>query len=382
MWEPEVNIARGLAGVVAAVSKITFIDGENGKLLYRGYEVPVLARESSFEEVCYLILYGELPTARQLTAFNQLLLDNRRISPGLLELIRSLPGSAKPMDVLRTAVSVMAATDSSPSDVSRVANLRRAARFIAQMPSIVAAHWRMHQGEAPIDPDHSLGHAANFVYMLFGRAPRPIEARFLDIAMILMADHGLNASTFAARVTASTLADMYAAFVTAVGTLNGPLHGAANSEAMKMLLEIESEEKVEGYIRSQLLAGKRIMGFGHRVYKTGDPRAILLREILPTLEGDLPTPRWCEMAVAVEDQAHKQKNLYPNVDFYCAPTLYSLGFPMEMFTPIFACSRSVGWAAHIMEQYDDNKLIRPDAVYNGPAPRSYIAIKERNGNHA
>ncbi len=377
MWDKEANVARGLAGVIAAVTHISLIDGEQGQLSYCGYDVTELARKSSYEEVSYLLLYGELPTAGQLEAFEQLLLDNRAISPALLDLLRNLPGAPKPADALRTAVSAMAATDSSPSDVSRPANLRRAVRLIAQMPTIAAAHWRMRQGEKPIDPDPSLGHASNFVYMLFGRAPRQVEARFLDMAMILMAEHGLNASTFAARVTAATLADIYAAFTSAIGALNGPLHGAANAEAMKMLLEIGSPEKVEAYIRAQLMAGKRIMGFGHRVYKSGDPRAIVLREVLATLDGDLNKPRWCKMAMEVEDQVHKQKNLYPNVDFYCAPTLYSLGFPMELFTPIFACSRSIGWAAHILEQYDDNKLIRPDAVYDGPAQREYTPLAGR-----
>lgn len=377
MWEPETNVARGLAGVVAAVTRISFVDGEKGELYYCGYDVPELARRSSYEEVSYLLLYGELPTAAQLAAFKKLLLDNRPISPGLLELLRNLPGAPKPMDALRTAVAAMAATDSSPSDLSRPANLRRAARLIAQMPTIVAAHWRMRQGEKPIDPNPSLGHAANFVYMLFGRAPRELEARILDMAMVLMAEHGLNASTFAARVTASTLADIYAAFTSAIGTLDGPRHGAANAEAMKMLLEIGSIDKVESYIQSQLMAGKRIMGFGHRVYKTHDPRAVMLREVLANLNGDLPDTPWWRMAMEVEDQVRKQKGLYPNVDFYCAPTLYSLGFPMELFTPIFACSRSVGWAAHVLEQYDDNRLIRPTAAYQGPEKRPYIPITAR-----
>ncbi len=377
MWEAEEKVARGLAGVVAAVTRISHIDGEKGELSYCGYDATELARNSSFEEVCYLLLHDELPNARQLAAFKQQMLDNRQISPALLELLRNLPGAPKPMDALRTAVSSMSATDSSPSDVSRSANMRRAIRIISQMPTIVATHWRLRQGEKPIDPDPSLGHAANFIYMLFGRAPRDIEARFTDMAMILMAEHGLNASTFAARVTAATLADIYAAFTTAIGTLAGPLHGSANAEAMKMLLEIGSPDKVESYIRGQLMAGKRIMGFGHRVYKTGDPRAMLLREVLATMDGEVGNPRWLSMAMEVEDQAHRQKGLYPNVDFYCAPTLYSLGFPMELFTPLFACSRSVGWAAHILEQYDDNRVIRPDAVYKGAPRRSYIPCEER-----
>jgi citrate synthase len=280
------------------------------------------------------------------------------------------------MDALRTAVASMAATDSSPSDVSRPANIKRAARIIAQMPTIVTAHWRMRQGETPIHPDPDLGHAANFVYMLFGRPPRDDEARYLNMAMILMAEHGLNASTFAARVTASTLADIYSAFTSAIGTLNGPLHGAANAEAMKMLLEIGTLEEVEDYIRGQLTIGKRIMGFGHRIYKTYDPRAVLLRQVVTELNGEHDV-EWANMALAVQEEVHKQKNLYPNVDFFCAPLLYTLGFPMELFTPIFASSRSVGWAAHVIEQYADNRIFRPSAVYNGSVEREYIPLEER-----
>jgi citrate synthase len=377
MWEPEINVARGLAGVVAATTKIALIDGQQGKLYYRGYDAIGLARSSSYEEVAYLLLFGELPTVAQLESFCQMLAENRALTPGMLDLLKTLPGAPKPMDALRTAVASMAATDASPSDASRSATLRRAARVIAQMPTVVAAHWRLRQGESPIPPDPSLDHASNFVYMLFGRMPREIESRFMNMALVLMAEHGLNASTFAARVTASTLADIYSAFTSAIGTLNGPLHGAANSEAMKMLLEIGSEDNVEAYIKGQLAIGKRIMGFGHRVYKTADPRAVILREVLVKLDDVMPDEEWCSLAMAVEDEVHKQKALYPNVDFFCAPALYSLGVPMELFTTIFACSRSVGWAAHIQEQYDDNRIYRPSAVYNGPAVREPIPLKER-----
>ncbi len=377
MWDSETSVSRGLAGVVAATTKISLIDGQNGRLFYCGYDAIELARRSSYEEVAYLLLNGDLPTAAQLDAFKQLLMENRGLSPFMLDLLHTLPGAHTPMDALRTAVSSMSATDSSPSDLSRPANLKRAARLIAQFPTLVSAHWRMHQGEAPIAPDPTLGHAANFAYMLFGRQPKDYEARFLDIALVLMAEHGLNASTFAARVTASTLADIYSAFCTAIGTLNGPLHGASNSEAMKMLLEIGEIEEVESYIRGQLSIGKRIMGFGHRVYKTTDPRAVLLRQLLTDLNGDVSGLPWTKMAMAIEDEVHKQKGLYPNVDFYCAPMLYSIGFPIEMFTPIFACSRSVGWAAHVLEQYSDNRLIRPSAIYNGPEAREYAPIEQR-----
>lgn len=377
MWEPEINVARGLAGVIAATTKISFIDGQKGLLRYGGFDAIELGMKASYEEVVYMLLYGDLPNAVQLERFEALLAENRTLSPGMLDLLHSLPGAPKPMDALRTAVASMAATDSSPSDSSRAANLKRAARLIAQMPTIVTAHWRLRQGESPIHPDPKLGHAANFVYMLFGREPRDYETRYLNMAMVLMAEHGLNASTFAARVTASALADIYNGMTSAIGTLNGPLHGAANAEAMKMLLEIGSLDKVEDYIRGQLAIGKRIMGFGHRVYKTMDPRAVVLRQALADLEGVLPDLEWCTMAMAVEDEVHKQKGLYPNVDFFCAPTLYSLGFPLELFTPIFACSRSVGWAAHIIEQYADNRIFRPSAVYNGPEEREFIPIEER-----
>ena len=377
MWEPEINVARGLAGVVAATTKISLIDGQKGELYYRGYSAINLARTSPYEEITYLLLYGELPTTAQLRSFDRVMAENRILSPGMLDMLRSLPGAPKPMDALRTAVASMAATDVSPSDASKVADLRRATRIVAQMPTIVAAHWRMRQGEDPIMPDPELSHAANFVYMLFGRAPQDFETHFLNMAMILMAEHGLNASTFAARVTASTLADIYNAFTSAVGTLNGPLHGAANAEAMKMLLEIGGKDNVEDYIRGQLTIGKRIMGFGHRIYKTVDPRAVILREVLVELDDAMPEHEWCSLAMVVEDEVHKQKGLYPNVDFFCAPALYSLGVPMELFTPIFACSRAPGWAAHILEQYADNRIFRPSAVYNGPAVREPLPIEER-----
>lgn len=378
MWDQEIQVARGLAGVVAGTTKITMIDGEQGRLYHRGYDINDLARYATYEEVAYLLLYGELPTASQLRLFNEQLVECRSLSPALVNLLRNLPGAPEPMDALRAVTATMAATDHSPADRSRPANLKRCIRLIAQMPTVVAAHWRMRQGEDPIPPDPSLGLAANFVYMLFGkRENHALVSRFLNMCMVLMADHGFNASTFAARVTASTLADVYAAFTAGIAALNGPLHGAANAEAMKMLLEIGSLSRVESWIRGQLAIGKRIMGFGHRTYKTVDPRAVILREHLPELEAAIPDLPWCAMARAVEDEVHRQKGLYPNVDFYCAPTLYSLGFPMELFTPIFACSRSAGWAAHILEQYDDNRLIRPTAIYNGAPERPYVPIERR-----
>jgi citrate synthase len=262
-------------------------------------------------------------------------------------------------------------------DKSRQANLRRAMRIIAQMPTIVAAHWRLRQGEEPLAPTEELGHAGNFYYMLHGHAPGEVEASILDMCLTLMAEHELNASTFAVRVVASTLSDLYAAFTAGLGALNGPLHGAANTEVMKMLLEVEQSNNIDGFVQGALTAGRRIMGFGHRVYKTCDPRATFLREVLSELDGRLPGVHWLRLAEQIQDTVFKYKELYPNVDFYAAPALYGLGFPMEMFTAIFACARAAGWGAHVLEQYDDNRLIRPTTSYVGATGRVYVPIAKR-----
>jgi citrate synthase len=375
--EQEPEVVRGLADVVAANTRLGRIDGVEGKLCYCGYDVVDLAQNATYEETAYLLLHGDLPTGGQLQSFASEMVRHRRMNPALLNLLRALPGAPTPMEALRTIVSAMSAADPSPLDKSKDANLRRATRLVAQMPAVVTAHWRLRQGEEPIAPREDLGHAANFFYMLQGHAPSDRETRVLDMCLILMAEHELNASTFAVRVVASTLSDIYAAFTAGLGALSGRLHGAANTEVMKMLLEVDHTNNIEGYVQGALTAKRKIMGFGHRVYKTWDPRATFLRKVLSENDGELPGAHWCRLADKVQDTVFKYKQLYPNVDFYAAPALYGLGFPMELFTAIFACARSAGWGAHVLEQYGDNRLIRPTTVYVGPDGRVYVPLAER-----
>jgi citrate synthase len=375
--EAEARLERGLADVVAATTRLSHVDGVEGKLWYCGYDVADLARWGTYEETVYLLLYGDLPSMSQLSLLRDELAHYRRVNPALLQMLRSLPGAPTSMAVLRTLISAMSALDPSPLDKSQDANLRRAKRLISQLPTLLAAHLRLRQGEEPIQPNEKLGHAANLYYMLHGAAPNERATRILDATFVLMAEHELNASTFAVRVVASTLSDLFAAFTAGIAALNGPLHGAANTEVMKMLLEIGSEENIESYVQGALAAKRKIMGFGHRVYKTWDPRAVILRELLTRLGGDEPSVHWCALADRVQDTVFKSKALYPNVDFYAGPALYGLGFPMEAFPAIFACARSVGWAAHALEQYSDNRLIRPTTQYVGLENRVYRPLQER-----
>ena len=373
----EIGVVRGLADVVAANSRLGLVDGVRGKLWYCGYDAIELAQGATYEETTYLLLHGDLPSGAQLRAFSDELVRYRRTNPALLQMLRSLPGAPNPMDALRTILSAMSAIDPSPLDKSRQANLRRAKRLIAQMPTLVTAHWRLRQGEEPVAPRDDLGHAANFYYMLHSHPPVDVEARILDMCLTLMAEHELNASTFAVRVVASTLSDVYGAFCAGLGALAGPLHGAANTEVMKMLLEVATKENVATYVQGALAAKKRIMGFGHRVYKAWDPRAVFLRQVLSEMDGSLPGAYWFQLADQVQDTVFQYKKLYPNVDFYAAPALYGLGFPMEMFTAIFACARASGWAAHVLEQYDDNRLIRPTTNYVGTTDRAFVPVEQR-----
>ncbi len=373
----ETGVVRGLGDVVAASSRLGNVDGIAGKLWYCGFDAVELAQRGTYEETLYLLLYGELPTARQMDGLVGEMTRCRRMSPAMEQLLRCLPGAPTPMEALRTAVSALSATDPSPLDKSKEANVRRAVRIVSQLPTLMAAHWRLRQGEKPVEPRDDLGHAANLYYMFHARMPSGVEARVLDMCLILMAEHELNASTFAVRVVCSTLSDIYAALTAGIGALNGPLHGAANTEVMKMLLEVDQAGSTEDYVQGALAAKKRIMGFGHRVYKTWDPRATFLRQVLADLGGQLPGAHWHRLADEVQSTVFRHKQLYPNVDFYAAPALYGLGFPMEMFTAIFACARSAGWSAHVLEQYDDNRLIRPTTDYVGSINRMYVPIGER-----
>ena len=370
-------VQQGLEGVVAARSAICFIDGLQGRMLYRGYDIHDLAVHSSFEETAYLLWHGALPGRSQLAALNKQLLDSRQLGDETLELLRALPRNTAPMDVLRSAVSVLAAYDADVTDHSHEANMRKAVRLTAQLASVTASWHRIAIHRDPIDPNPDLGHAANFLYMLSGALPDSEHAKAFDIALILHADHELNASTFSARVTAATLSDMHSAVTSAIGTLKGPLHGGANKDVMEMLQEIGEVSVAEDYVYEKLAAKAKIPGFGHRVYKTEDPRATHLRRLSEELgrrAGDL---KWHEMSSVIEKTMMDQKRIACNVDFYSGSVYSTMGIPAELFTPVFACSRIAGWTAHLLEQYADNRIIRPLGEYTGPTEARYVPMESR-----
>jgi len=373
----DTGVIRGLANVVAASTRLGQVDGKEGRLSYCGYSAIDLAQHARYEEVVYLLLHGELPRAKQLGPFMEALNRFRPMNPASLKFLRAMPGATGPMDGLRTMVSALAATDPFPLDRSRDANLRRVMRVVAQVPALMTAHWRLRLGEEPVAPRSDLSHAGNLYYMQHGRVPSDMEERLLNMCLILMAEHGMNASTFAVRVVASTLSDVYAAYCAGLGAVNGPLHGAANTESMKMLLEVDRLGDIDAFVEGALCAKRRIVGFGHRVYKKADPRATFLRGVLSELDDGLPGAHWFHLAEQVQDTVFKYKKLFPNVDFYAAPAMYGLGFPLEMFTAIFACARCAGWGAHMLEQYADNKLIRPASKYVGYPHRDYVPIVQR-----
>jgi citrate synthase len=372
---PQVQV--GLEGVVASTSSVSFVDGQEGRLLYRGYDIHDLAAHSSFEEVVYLLLRGDLPTGAHLETFRSSLGAARAVRPKVGRLLASLPRSADPMDVLRTVVSALGLYDPEVHDQSPESNLRKATRLVGQFPTIVAGFHRLRQKRSPVKPRPDRSHAADFLTMLSGTDPAPEHVRAMDVALILQADHELNASTFAARVTAATLSDIYAATTSAIGTLKGPLHGGANEGVMKLLQEIGTLDRVEPAVVERLTRKEKIPGFGHRVYRTEDPRARHLRALAQTLgtrAGDL---RWFEMTRKIEEVVSREKHLFPNVDLYSASVYAAMGIPLDLFTPIFAISRISGWTAHILEQYADNRLIRPRAEYTGPLRRDYVPLDLR-----
>ncbi|HET9408121.1 MAG TPA: citrate synthase [Candidatus Sulfotelmatobacter sp.] len=370
---------RGLEGVVATNSSICYIDGDRGILSYRGIDIHDLADHSNFEEVCYLLWYGHLPKRAELQDLRHRLAGERKINSAIIELLRSAPKQAKPMDVLRTAVSALSFYDPDEKSNDHNANLAKAIRLTSQIAIIVAAYDRMRKGKPVIDPDPSLSHAANFFLMLNGKQPTATEERALDIALILHADHELNASTFAARITAGTLSDMHSAITSAIGALKGPLHGGANEAAFRLLSAIDAAgaDPVE-HVKNMLAQKKKVPGFGHRVYHTEDPRATHLRVMSRELSQSGGEPKWFEMSSKIEEYVKTSKKLNANVDFYSASTYHMMGIDLDLFTPVFAVSRISGWAAHVIEQLDDNRLIRPRAEYVGPQyPARYIPIEER-----
>jgi citrate synthase len=370
---------KGLEGVVAASSGICWIDGDAGVLSYRGIDIHELAEHSTFEETTYLLWFGKLPNAAELKDFNAKLAEARVIHPKVVEMLHAFPAKASPMEVLRTAVSALSMYDADERDSSHDANVRKSFRLTSQIAMIVAMFDRIRKGKPVVEADRSLSHAGNFLWQLKGEKPSETATRALDIALILHADHELNASTFAARVIAATLSDVHSAVTGAIGALKGPLHGGANEAVMRLLFEIDKagEDPVE-HVRAMLAAKKKISGFGHRVYTTEDPRATHLRRMSEDLGKSAGNPKWFNMSRAIELFINQEKKLNANVDFYSASTYTTLGIDVDLFTPIFAVSRISGWAAHIIEQHDDNRLIRPRADYIGPEyPQPYVAIEQR-----
>jgi len=374
-------VATGLRGVVAAASSIGDVNGEKGELIYQGVNIHDLATKSTFEEVVFLLWNGHLPKKAELEELRKNLAASYELQWEIIELIKGMyqrvPATADPMDALRTVISAMAMFDPESRDLSREASIRVATRLTARFPTIVAAMDRVRNKLEPVSPKPDLNIATNFLYMLKGEMPDEFDAHVMDVALILQADHELNASTFTARVVAGTLADMYSAVTAALGALSGPLHGGANTAIMKIILEIDSVDRVESYVKDALAKKKKIMGFGHAVYKTEDPRATHLRRFSKEMGQRKGNSKWYDITAKLEEVMKREKGLLPNVDAYSASTYYMMGIPLDLYTPIFAVSRISGWTAHILEQYADNKLIRPRAEYVGPRNVPYVPIDQR-----
>ena len=376
----ETKSVAGLEDVIATSSAICYLDGDRGVLAYCGYDIHDLAEHATFEEVCYLLWHRRLPTRAELGDLQSQLAAGRALPEAILRLMRTLP-PVDGMDALRTLTSALAHYDTDAADTSPQARYRTAVRLTAQVGTLVATWGRLKAGGGAIAPDPVLGHAANFLYMLTGERPSAMATRAFDVALVLHADHELNASTFAGRVTAATLSDMHSAVVAAIGALKGPLHGGANADVMRLLLELGENatgDRIDEAIRSKLARKEKIPGFGHRVYRTADPRATHLRQMSRELGARSGNPRWFEMSQRIEVLVKAEKKLNANVDFYSASTYYTLGIPVDLYTPIFAVSRMSGWTAHILEQYANNRLMRPRADYIGPEyPQRFVPVNER-----
>jgi len=374
------ELQKGLEGVLVAESALSFIDGDEGELVYRGYSIDDLARDASYEETLYLLWHGHLPDEAELAEYTGAMVDERDLADGVHETVARLAAAdEEPMAALRTIVSTLSAydpdADAEPTD--EAANLRKARRLTAKLPTALAAFARQRQGDDPVAPRDDLGHAANFLYMLNAEEPDDVLAETFDMALVLHADHGLNASTFSAMVTCSTLADLHSGVTSAVGTLSGSLHGGANQDVMEMLKEVdESGKDPLDWVVDALENGRRVPGFGHRVYNVKDPRARILSEKSKAL-GEAGEMKWYDMSVTIEEYLGEQKGLAPNVDFYSASTYYQMGIPIDIYTPIFAMSRVGGWIAHVLEQFEDNRLIRPRARYVGPKGLEFVPVGER-----
>ena len=378
MTERKVQLHRGLREVYIDRTTSSFIDGDVGKLLYRGYDIHDLAEKSTFEETAFLVMNGHLPTQTELDAFDAELKASRGLPGEIMEVIR-LTSSSHPMDVLRTAVSALSAYDPETEDNSAEATLRKGIRLTAQAPTIVAAHARIREGNEALDPDPSLGHAANFLYMLFGEKPTDDDAGLIDKDFVLHAEHGINASAFGARVAASTQADLHCAVTTGISVLKGPSHGGAAEEVMKMTQEIGTEDNAENYVRERIRGGGRVMGFGHRVYKAIDPRSIHLQDDARELGERKGEPRWFQILQAVIEvmEPYRRRGIYQNVDFFSGAIYYLLDIPDDLFISIFAMGRVPGWTAQVIEQFNNNILLRPRLLYTGPMDLPYVPIDER-----
>jgi 2-methylcitrate synthase/citrate synthase II len=360
----------GLEGVVAGITRISDIDSQAQSLMYRGYDIRELAEKSNFETVAYLLLYGELPSASAFESFMQELADHCQLPQPVIAMLNTVPATANPMDTLRAGVALLALLDPDAADSSRVANLRKATRLLAKMPALVTYGYQMPRKMPTVPvPAGVMTQAERFLTLLNCKTPDPLHVKIMDVSLITYAEHGFNASTFSSRVTVSTLSDLYAGVVSAIGTLKGPLHGGANEEAMHMLLEIGTPENAEAWVRDAITHKKKLMGFGHREYKHGDPRAPILTAWGKQLSDKLGDTKWANIAHTVEQIVVKEKGIYPNVDYPTAYIYYLMGLPIEIYTPIFALARTAGWAAHIMEQLEGNRLIRPKAIYEGPKLR-------------
>jgi citrate synthase len=373
--------AKGLAGVVVADTSSSHVDGEQGYLIYRGYDIRDLGAKASFEEVVYLLWKGDLPTKAQLAEFDAEMKAHRALPQELLDLMGGFPRDAEPMAVLRTAVSALGMMDPTADDIELGAAAQKALALTASMPTIVAAWERIRHGHKPIAPNNNLGHAANFLYMLDGEEPNADAVAALDAYLVMLADHGFNASTFSARVTTGTGSDMYSAITSAIGTLKGPAHGGAAQRAMEQFIDADNADSVEAWFKNARATDRRIMGIGHRVYKVEDPRARIFRPLAEKYAAS-GERKWYDIAYEIEQLSRQddyfiERKLFANVDYYSAVVLYSIGLPMDEFTCVFAISRVAGWTTHVLEQLADNRLIRPKANYVGERDKTYVALADR-----
>ncbi len=367
----------GLEGIIAGTTTISHVNPDLCSLMYRGYDIRDLVKNSTFEEVAFLLLKGHLPTQSEYDAFCVELKQERDLPAVVVDSFKTFPANSVPMDMLRTGAALLALHDPDRDDNSHAANLRKATRLIAKFPALIAYSYRINRGQEIVKPDNNLSHGENFLYMLQGKKPDAYIAHVFDCSLICYADHGFNASTFSSRVTVSTLSDIYSGLVAAIGALKGPLHGGANEEAMKMLQEVGTPENAEAWVLDALATKKKIMGFGHREYKNGDPRAFILTEMGAEMSEKLGDTRWYKTASIVESVMRREKNIVPNVDFPTSYIYYLMGLPIEIYTPIFALARVAGWTAHMIEQLDNNRLIRPKALYEGPDHLEFIARGQR-----